>query len=87
MPSSKTEKGLFFYCEQKPSSFAHRMIVVILKMQLECGEIRTHHSQDATLTCKKLTKMRVVKGIFKPSFGRPFLFAQKKTVFILAKEL
>ena len=31
-------------------SFAPRMIAVILKMLLQCGEIRTRYSQDATVT-------------------------------------
>ena len=49
---SKTENGLFFYCGQKPSCnfFVPRMIVVISKMPLQCGETRTRNSQDATIT-------------------------------------
>ena len=31
-------------------SFAPRMIAVIFKMLLQCGEIRTRYSQDATIT-------------------------------------
>ena len=74
--SFKTENGVFFYCGQKPSCnfFCPRMIAVILKMLLQCGEIRIRYSHDD----QKLAKMQVMKDISKPSFGRPFFVCSDK---------
>ena len=55
----------------------HRMIVVILKLPLLCGEIRALLNQNVTST-RSWPKMRVVKDIFKPSFGRPFFVCSEK---------
>ena len=57
--------------------FVSRLIVVIFTMLLFCGEIQTFFSQNSH-EHKKLIKMRVVKDIFKPSFGRPFFVCSDK---------
>ncbi len=77
--SSRTTNGLFFYCGQKPScnffcpqndcSFFQNAIV--MWRNSNSPQPRCHKR-------KKLAKMRVVKDIFKLSFGRPFFVCSDK---------
>jgi hypothetical protein len=77
--SSKTTNGLFFYCGQKPSCN-------FFCSQNDCGYFENaiamwRNSNSPQPRChehKKLAKMRVVKDIFKPSFGRPFFVCPDK---------
>ena len=77
--SSKTENGLFFYCGQKPSCN-------FFCPQNDCSYFENaiamwRNSDSLQPRChghKKLTKMLVVKDIFKPSFGRPFFVCSDK---------
>ena len=76
---SKTTNGVFFYCGQKPSCN-------FFCPQNDCGYFETaiamwRNSGTPQPKChehKKLAKMRVVKDIFKPSFGRPFFVCSEK---------
>ena len=77
--SSKTTNGVFFYCGQKPScnffcpkndcSYFHNAIAMWRNSNTPQPKCHEH---------KKLTKMLVVKDIFKPSFGRPFFICSDK---------
>ena len=77
--SSKTTNCIFFYCGQQPScnffcqqvdcSYFHNAIVLWRNSNILHPKCHEH---------KKLTKMRVVKDIFKPSFGRPFFVCSDK---------
>ncbi len=77
--SSRTTNGLFFYCGQKPScnffcpqndcSFFQNAIVMWRNSNSPQPRCHKH---------KKLAKMRVVKDIFKLSFGRPFFVCSDK---------
>ena len=77
--SSKTTNGVFFYCGQKPSCN-------FFCSQNDCGYFETaiamwRNSGTPQPKChehKKLAKIRVVKDILKPSFGRPFFVCSEK---------
>ena len=76
---SKTTNGIFFYCGQKPScnffcpqndcSYFHNAIAIWRNSNTPQPKCHEH---------KKLTKMLVVKDIFKPSFDRPFFVCSDK---------
>ena len=77
--SSKTTNGVFFYCGQKPScnffcpqndcSYFHNAITMWRNSNTPQPKCHEH---------KELTKMLVVKDIFKPSFGGPFFVCSDK---------
>ena len=77
--SSKTTNGVFFNSGQKPScnffcpqndcSYFHYAIALWRNSSIPQRKCHEH---------KKLTKMLVVKDIFKPSFGRPFFVCSDK---------
>ena len=77
--SSKTTNGVFFYCGQKPScnffcpqndcSYFHNAIAMWRNSNTPQPKCHEH---------KKLTKMLVVKDIFKTSFGRPSFVCSDK---------
>ena len=77
--SSKTTNGIFLYCGQQPSciyfcqqvdcSYFYNVIVLWRNSNILQPKCHEH---------KKLIKMRVVKDIFKPSFGRPFFVCSDK---------
>ena len=85
--SSKTENGLFFYCGQKPSCnfFCPQNDCSYFENAIAMWR-NSNSSQPRCHDHKKLAKMRVVKDISKPSFGRPFFICsdKEKTMFILA---
>ena len=76
--ASKTTNGVFFYCGQKPCNF--------FCPQNDCSYFHnaiamwrdSNTTQPKCHEHKKLTKMLVVKDIFKPSFGRPFFVCPDK---------
>ena len=76
---SKTTNGVFFYCGQKPSCN-------FFCPQNDCGYFEAAIAmwrisgtpQPKCHEHKKLAKIRVVKDILKPSFGRPFFVCSEK---------